>query len=69
MASDEKIKEQKREEFIRAYANLPLGTRQEIVAVLEPEGPVTWEAAYFEIKNKSQRGDAIIEKLVEAKLL
>ena len=66
---DEKLRAEKREVFLRAYANLPLNARREIVAVLDPEGPVTWEAAYFEVKNNTPRGDAILGKLVETNII
>jgi hypothetical protein len=66
---DEKMKAEKREAFLRAYANLPLNARKEIVVVLDPEGPLTWEAAYFEIKNNTLRGDVVLEKLVETKII
>ena len=51
-----------RERFLRAYANLPLSSRQEIVAVL-PEGPVTWQVAYFEVSNDTEHGQTILEQL------
>jgi hypothetical protein len=66
---DEKMKAEKREAFLRAYANLPLNTRREIVVVLEPQGPLTWEAAYFEIKNNTAQGDIILGKLSEMKII
>ncbi len=66
---DEKKKLEIRAAFLRAYANLPLNTRREIIVVLDPEGPVTWEAAYFEIKNDTPKGDVILRKLSETKIL
>ncbi|MCX5696003.1 MAG: hypothetical protein NTW18_05060 [Candidatus Omnitrophica bacterium] len=55
-----------REQFLKAYANLPLNTRKEIVLVLEEEGkkqPITWEVVYFEVKNNTARCEQILEKL------
>ena len=60
------MSEQNREKFLRAFANLPLNTRQEIILVLEEKGvkqPITWEVAYFEIKNNTPRSEMILEKL------
>jgi len=53
---------------LRAYANIPLNARKEIILVLE-EGPITWEVAYFEVKNQTEKGEKIIDKLNELKLI
>lgn len=58
-----------RERFLRAYANLPLNSRREIIIVLGKEGPVTWEAAYLEVKNNSERAKEILEKLEKLNLI
>lgn len=66
-----------REKFLRAYANLPLNTRREIILVLEEKSergdiikqPITWEVAYLEIKNNTSRSGKILEKLDELKLI
>ena len=58
-----------RERFLRAYANLPLNSRREIVVVLEEEGPVTWEAAYLEVKNDTPKSKEILEKLEKLNLI
>lgn len=57
-----------REKFLRAYANLPLNARKEIILVLE-EGPITWAVAYFEVKNKTEKGEKILKKLDELNLI
>ena len=57
-----------REKFLRNYANIPLSARKEIVLVLE-EGPITWEVAYFEVKNQTERGEKILDKLDELNLI
>jgi len=70
MALDEKIREKKREAFLQIYANVPLSVREDVIAVLDdPEGPVTWEVAYLEIRNRTGKGDAILQKLIETKIL
>jgi hypothetical protein len=66
---DDKTRAEKREAFLRIYANLPLSARKEIIAVLDPEGPITWEAAYFEMKNNTPSGIIILEKLVQTKII
>jgi len=58
--------ENNREKFLRAYANLPLNTRKEIILVLETGGtkqPITWEVAYFEVKNSTPISEEILKKL------
>ncbi len=58
-----------RERFLRAYANLPLNSRREIIVVLDEEGPVTWEAAYLEVKNDTEKSKEILEKLEKLNLI
>jgi hypothetical protein len=53
---------------LRVYANLPLAARQDIVVVLA-EGPLSWQAAYFEVINKTPRADEILRQLDELKIL
>jgi len=56
--------QENREKFLRAYANLPLNTRKEIILVLE-EQPITWEVAYLEVKNNTSNSEKILKKLEE----
>ena len=58
-----------RERFLRAYSNLPLNARREIVVVLDQEGPVTWEAAYLEVKNNTEKSKEILGKLDKLDLI
>ena len=61
-----------REKFLKAFANLPLNTRGEIILVLEEEGrkqPITWNVAYFEVKNNTPRSEEILRKLEEMGLV
>lgn len=65
------MKKESRENFLRAYVNLPLNTRKEIILVLE-EGvkqPITWQVAYLEIRNNTSRSKKILEKLEELKII
>ncbi len=75
--SDE-TKGNSREKFLRAYANLPLSARNEIIVVLEEEEPITkkiikkpitWDVAYLEVKNNTLRGVKILEKLKNLDLI
>lgn len=52
-----------REEFLRLYANLPIKLREEVILVLEKEGPITWNVAYVEVENKTKLGNLILHKL------
>ena len=61
-----------REKFLKAFANLPLNTRGEIILVLEEEGrkqPITWNVAYFEVKNDTPKSKEILRKLEEMGLV
>lgn len=53
-----------RERFLRIYANMPLKLRDEIILVLNGE-PITWNAAYVEVSNNSEKSKEILAKLVE----
>lgn len=57
-----------RERFLRAYANLPLGTRDEIVATINGD-PVTWKVAYFEVAQNTPRGKEILEQLEKLNII
>ncbi|MFH1623344.1 MAG: hypothetical protein ABIA12_02390 [Candidatus Aenigmatarchaeota archaeon] len=50
------------ERFMRVYSDLPLKLRKEIVMVIDEE-PITWNAAYIEVKNNTEKGKKILEKL------
>ena len=59
----------KKEKFLKIYANLPINLRNEIILVLEKEGPITWNAAYIEINNDTKLGGIILKKLVQLKII
>ena len=52
-----------REKFLKIYANLPLGVRQEIILVLDDRGPITWDVAFIEVDNDTALSKIILEKL------
>lgn len=61
-----------REKFLKYFANLPLNSRKEVVLVLAEKGgqqPITWNVAYFEVKNNTPRSGEILEKLKKLELL
>lgn len=62
------MKNELRERFLKIYANLPLSLRKEIILVLEKE-PLTWNAVYIEVYNKTKRCDKILNKLEKLKII
>jgi hypothetical protein len=54
--------------FIKIYANLPLGMREDIVTVIDNK-PLTWNAAYVEIDNQTKIGQEILSKLEELEII
>lgn len=57
-----------KEKFLKVYANLPLGIREEIILLLEDK-PITWNAAYLEVNNDTRNSQEILRKLEEFKML
>jgi hypothetical protein len=60
---------EKRERFLKIYANLPLGVRQEIILVLDDGRTITWDVAFFEVENNTELSKIILEKLEKIKLV
>lgn len=59
----------KKEKFLKIYANLPINLRNEIILVLDKEGPITWNAAYIEINNDTKLSEIIFKKLLQLKII
>jgi hypothetical protein len=57
-----------REKFLNIYANLPLAVRNEIIIVLGGE-PITWNAVFLEVSQSSEKGEVILNKLRELKII
>ncbi len=57
-----------RERFLKIYSNLPLGLRKEIILVMDGE-PITWNAAYIEVKNNTSKGKKILKMLKELDII
>ena len=58
----------KKTQFLKIYANLPLGMRHEIVAFPDKE-PLTWNAAKLEIEQDTPKGKEILRILTDLKIL
>lgn len=58
-----------KERFLKVFAGIPLGARKEIVLTIENEAPIDWDVAFIEVKNDTERGRAILEKLDLLKLI
>ena len=58
-----------KEKFLKIYANLPLGVRQEIILVLEEKGPITWDVAFIEVDNDTELSKIILEKLEKLQII
>jgi hypothetical protein len=54
--------EEKREKFLKIYANIPDSLREDIIVVID-EKTYTWNTAYFEIKNKTELGEKVLKEL------
>ena len=50
--------------FLKTYANLPLGAREEIVVVLDDQ-PMTWNAVYLELRENTMKGRQALEKIFQ----
>ena len=57
-----------REIFLRVYADIPLNLRKEIVLFLDKE-PISWNVAYVEVVNKTEKSKIILNKLSELKIV
>ena len=58
----------RREQFLKIYANLPIGVRTEIILILENQ-PLTWNSAYLEILNNTPLSKEILEKLSKLEII
>lgn len=55
-------------QFLKIFANLPLGSRDETVVVVDNQ-PLTWNVANLEIENDTQKGKEILEMLIKMEIL
>ncbi len=57
-----KMRMELKERFYKAYNNLPLNLREEIILVINNE-PITWKVARLEINEDTSLSHLILEKL------
>ncbi|MBI2664505.1 hypothetical protein HYX10_04145 [Candidatus Woesearchaeota archaeon] len=57
-----------KERFLKIYANIPLSLRKEAVLVIDDE-PVSWNAAYIEVFNNTEKSKDILKKLDELRII
>jgi hypothetical protein len=53
-----------KESFLKTYANLPQGSREEIIAVVRDE-PYTWKSAKLEVEQNTPIGQEILSVLMK----
>ena len=58
-----------KQKFYQVYQGLPINIRNEIILVLDDEGPITWKIAYLEIENGTKLGETIFKKLEELEFI
>ena len=58
-----------KEKFLKIYANLPLGVRQEIIVVLDDGRPLSWNAAFIEVGADTPLSHTILEKLEKLEII
>ncbi len=61
--------EDKKAKFMRIFANVPEKIRNEDIIVVIDDKPYTWNSAIIEVKNDSELGKKIIEKLEETGII
>lgn len=57
-----------KEGFLKIYADLPLALRSEIILILDNE-PITWNVAYVEVYNNTEKSIKILNKLEELRII
>ena len=53
----------KKARFMKVYADLPINIRREVIAIIEKE-PISWNVAFLEIKNETELGEKVLNKLI-----
>ena len=65
---DKKEYEVLKAKFLKMIANVPIPLREEIIAVVDNK-PVSWNAAYGEIKQDTENAETILSHLKRIKLV
>lgn len=56
--------------FLKVYAGIPLGLRDDIVMVLGADDePVTWRAAFIEVNRDTTKANEILQKLSDLDII
>lgn len=63
-----KREDELRIQFLKTFANLPMGVRKEIILVFNKE-PVTWSVVYLEVNQRTKMGDEMLQRLKELKFI
>ncbi len=58
-----------KEKFLKLYADLPLGLRDEIILVLPEKGPITWNVAFLEVEQDTALSKEILQKLKDLEII
>ena len=53
----------KKARFMKVYSDLPINIRREVISIIEKE-PISWNVAFHEIKNETELGEKILNKLI-----
>ena len=61
--------ENKREKFLRIFANIPEKVRSEDIVAVVDNRPFTWNSAAIEIKNSTEMGEKIIKTMEKIGIL
>ena len=57
-----------REKFLKAYANIPLSMRNDIILVYK-NSPLSWYAVFIEVVSESKVSDEILKELETLNLI
>ncbi len=57
-----------KEKFLKIYANIPLGLRDDIILVFENK-PLTWNVIYLEVRENTEASIKILEELKALNLI
>ena len=60
--------EDKREKFLKVYANVPEGLRSDIIVIVNGK-TYNWNTSYFEIRENTKLGEKILKALEQLGVL
>jgi len=58
-----------KEDFLKTYVNIPINLRDNTILVLDDGRPISWDVAYFEVKNDTELSQEILASLKELELI